>query len=148
MQVPDELVFNFLCDLKKKDIDPLQRSRIIQKYMEENALSQRELSKQMGIPHSTIQDWLLFLRVSEEEYKELLNKGVKHTEIYRQLRNNKKMMSKEFLSKSTLDIRIENAISQLRQFTFDNPPHTTKTVNLMNELINVCNRILMKIERG
>ena len=54
MNVPNELVYNYLVDLKKKDINPLIRADIIKRYLQELGHTQRYLAKSLGMPHSTL----------------------------------------------------------------------------------------------
>jgi len=84
-----KLKMSYVCDLRKPDIDRLERATIIRSLLDDNGWSGRQLAKELNIPKSTIEDWLLFERVNEQNYKELRKKGVGDTEIYRMLRNSK-----------------------------------------------------------
>jgi len=93
MEVPEDLVHNWLCDLKKKNINQFERAKIIKLYMKEKSLSGRGFAKEFGIPKSSVEDWLLWLKLSEVEYIKYIEEGKTHTDIYRALRNNRDLTS-------------------------------------------------------
>lgn len=142
------LVFNFLLDCRKKEIDKWQRAIILREYLDSHSLSQRQLAEQLGIPKSTIEDWLLWGRLTKEEYKRLKNKGLNHTQIYRLLRDNKKRPKSSFVNKSVLDIEVQECIKKLKPYINNgNGLYTPDSSELLKELVNTANRILMKAER-
>ena len=57
MEVDDNIIFNILQDFKKKEINPMQRARLIKNFRESNKWSQRQLAKYLDMSHSTLQDW-------------------------------------------------------------------------------------------
>lgn len=81
-----KLRLGFATELKKPEIDKFERATIIRKVMEDNNWSQRQFATEIGVPHSTVQDWLLFSKLKETEYEKLKTKGVSDTEIYKTLR--------------------------------------------------------------
>lgn len=91
------LVFNAMLDWRKKDIDKWERAVIIREYLQENSLSGRALAEQLSIPKSTIEDWLLWDRLTHKEYKEFKKQGLSESDIYRILRNNKDNQKIHFL---------------------------------------------------
>jgi hypothetical protein len=150
MELNDDFVYNIFCDFKKKNIDQIEKAKLIKTYIEEKGISQREFARQFGIPHSTVQDWLLWDRVTPEQRKEMHKNGLKDYEIYDLLRNNKHMSPKEvdnkLVKKNELDYELEQAISNLK--IFKGIIHCSKdTVNLISDLQEVLNRLLFKIEK-
>jgi len=77
-------------DLQKPDIDKYERATILKDFMNENKLSIRAFAKKYGFAKSTIEDWLLWIKIEPEKVAKLKKQGVGETEIYRTLRNNKK----------------------------------------------------------
>ena len=90
MEISSKIIENIFRDFAKHDITHKERAELIQIYLDDNKLSQREFGKQFGISHSTIADWLLWNRTDSEQHEELKQHGFNDTEIYRTLRNNKK----------------------------------------------------------
>jgi len=82
-----DLVYNLLCDLKKKEIDKFVRARLIREYSNSRNISGRQLAKQLGIPKSTIEDWLRWDNLKPEQYEDYKEEGFTHTDIYESLRN-------------------------------------------------------------
>jgi len=56
ININNKLVFNFLVELKKKEIHPVERAEIIKQYLKDEKISVRQLARELNIPHSTIQD--------------------------------------------------------------------------------------------
>jgi len=150
-----ELVYNYMLDCRKKEIEPFERAKLIRAYMKENKLSVRALTKQIGVPHSTIQDWLLFDKITKEEYDEFQADGFKPKQIYKALRHNKgsrgslRNALKKKRIKSALDLELSDFNQALasRISKFRPEYHTEFTVNLVHEIKNNLNRLLMRIEK-
>ena len=130
------LVFNLMCDLKKKEIEPLGRARIIKEYLDDSKISERELARQLGIGHSTIQDWLLWTEIDGQQYAEFKAGGATDTDIYRSLR------SGTLGKKKAIDTALETCISKLAVFKL-RPPYSKDTPQLLAKL----KRILAVIEK-
>lgn len=143
----NKLVFNYLMDLKKLKIDEFERAQIIKQFIDENNLSQRELSRRLKIPKSTVEDWLIYNRVTEKKYKEMKSNGLSKTDIRDILRKDKKRkLSESKLNMTSLDINLIEAVKLLRPFILE-PKSSPETLNLINELRNLLNRTEMHIER-
>lgn len=125
----------YVMELRKPEIDVFERAAIISQVLQENGWSIREMGRQYNIPKSTIEDWLLFTKISEEEYDKLLADGVTPTEIYRELRNHKKRKIPKRKAQSTissLDIYLREIIRELDGYvSYD---ITNDTLELLNEL--------------
>lgn len=150
MIIDDSLIFNLLQDLRKKDIDPLVRAKFLADYCRYRKISQRELAKELDIPHSTLQDWVSYTNITKTEYDTLLSKGYRKKEIYRMVRDDRKNVHKTInksLSTPEIDIVLSRVITDLRPFIY-NPDYRDNTVFLLQELKNVLNRIELHIERG
>ena len=142
----NELLFNFFLDLRKKEIDKRQRAELIAKYLEQTGKSQRALAKELGIPHSTIQDWLLINRIKPETYDKFIEEGENDTSIYRMLRNNKKAPEKKF---KTLLITEELRKAQVKyKYYINNSSRLdAEAIREMKELVNILNRAIIHAER-
>lgn len=141
-----DVIFNYMVDLKKKNINYFDRARIINTYLQEENMSQRQLGELINIPHATIQDWLLWLKISEEEYHKLLHKGYSDTQIYKLLRTNKKM-DKDFIMKKTkLEYVLEFSIKSIEPY-IKRAPKTEEVKSLLLKLRDTINRTLMYIDK-
>jgi hypothetical protein len=90
IEVPMDFMFNYLMDLKKKSIDPVERARLLNEFCKKMGWSHRELARQMNISHSTCDDWLMYTKINSEEVKTMKSNGLSDRDIYQTLRNNKK----------------------------------------------------------
>ena len=147
MYVPSDVVYNFLVELKKKDIDPIDRAKIILHYCREKNLSIRGLADELGMPHSTLQDWIDYDKIDKRAYIRLVNAGVSKQSIHRILRNNRSRHDISIIMSNDLNLRLEESMSLLRNFLND-PVANDDTIRLINELRNMLNRIELHIERG
>ena len=132
----DVILHNFLCDLRKEELTPRQRADLVNKYMTDRNISAREFGRRWNIPHSTVDDWLRILEMPEDEYNELLSKGVTPTQVYRGLRNNLKRTGPE----PAIDLELKRAIGLFNFFKLK-PPHSTMTAGLIDKLISILRKI-------
>lgn len=58
MNISEDLFFNIVKDWEKKDISSEEKGRFVKEYIEENKISEREFARRIGIPKSTINDWI------------------------------------------------------------------------------------------
>ena len=140
----DTLVHNFIMDLKKKEVDPIDRAHLIKEFIRERKLSQRSFAYQFGIPKSTVEDWLLWNNIEREEKEKLQGEGISKTEIYRTLRKNKQI--KNLTEKDFTDIKlkeISSMISPLIKLKYK----SSKTKDLIKEIIDKMNRMMMYYEK-
>ena len=149
MIVPDNLIFNLLQDFRKKDIDPVDRAKFLESYLKYAGISQRELARQLDIPHSTLQDWISYKNITSKEHELLLEKGFGKREIYRMLRddrsNVRSKVSKAVKTPVT-NLLLSQMVCDLRPListnVFDND-----TIILIGELRNVLNRMELHLEK-
>lgn len=141
-----KLVYNYLVDQKKKEINHFERAEIICKYLKDTKTSIRKLAEELEISKSTIEDWMLWNRFSRDEIKILQTKGYSHTEIYRLLRNNKSQTNDMILDKPTkLSIILKECNKNIK-------PFMTKTRDCSSAredikiLQNNLNRLLMYMD--
>lgn len=142
-EVKNQLTERYILDLQKKELDPFDRAATIRSYMEDNNLSGRAFAKKFGLNKSTVEDWLLWKKISEEEYENLRAAGISHTQIYRELRQRK----------IEQEITIEQTDLLLAQWTKEIKSHakkankTERTEYLISELKNAINFLHMEIDR-
>lgn len=148
MELKTVLGERYVCDLKKPDIDKFERAEIIQHILDEKDLSIRQFAKDYGFNYSTVQDWLLWNRITPKEYVELKQQGMTHTQVYRQLRNDQGFKPSKYIEKLVIDKKIINFTQYLNTFCRhnDNIAYSEDTLNLIDKLERSIKRTIFKIE--
>lgn len=138
------IIYNFLIDQKKKQLNNFDRAELIKEYIEANKLSIRKLGEELNIHHNTLQDWLLWNRISREKYDHFISIGYTDTEIYRFLRENRFHKKEEVENTDPLSNRVE----RLNGFILKNKTRfTSEHVDILKNVINACNYALYNIEK-
>ena len=143
-EVVHKLQLNYVFDLQKNKIDPFERALIIRNILNKEGLSIRSFSTKYGFSRSTIEDWLLFDKITEEDYKKKLKAGFTAKEIYRALRTRKKEPP---VYLTDLDRMLAECSTKVR-CGLSKAKFSEKTPSIISELQNNLNRYLIKIERG
>ena len=150
----NKLSWNYILDLKKKECNKFERAIIIRNYLKNNNLSERGLSALIGVPKSTVQDWLLFDRLTEEEYNNLLKTGLNESDIYRILRNGKKLNKEDIVNESKLNYTLKGVLKSLKgllrfysMYSSETTEAKIETKDLLKEVRNTINRLMLKTER-
>jgi len=140
-----DLKYNLICDFKKKDINPIERGRLIKEYMKENKMSIRAFMGEFGIPKSTVHDWVNFAKITEEKYDEYLKEGYTHTEIARDILRNHKDGNK-FKKKVDFESKLYEFRDLVRMEIKKGVPDAKvekdleETITLMNSLLETIRR--------
>ena len=141
MEVPIDVVENLFFEFQKKDINKFMRGQIIKNYMSENKLSGRQFSKNFNLPKSTVEDWLLWTKITSNEYENFKKQGMTHTNIYKMLRYNKDKNVNDMIIESQFDRTLYKFIKSCEICMSQFPPKTNKTNTLLSEakqaLINI-----------
>jgi len=140
----------YVYDLLKPEVDYFERAAIIRELMEAKDLSQREFGLMYGVPHSTVQDWLLFNLISEDEYRKKVAEGYNHTAIYKALRDKRSLNGKgnnnKFLIIADVDILIQEFRKRLKALR-SGKNYSPKTMALIDETVNDLNSYGADINR-
>ena len=142
----DELLFNVIQDIKKKELSMVTRGKILLEVMRRNNYSNNDAVRELGIGKTTIHTWKRAVELGEEKYNELLEHGWSSSDIQNALKNNSALEIKKKALKKRIDIIIEEAISNLNQYVHKKD-YSTETPQNIRELQNVLNRILMRAEK-
>lgn len=126
---------NYLLDLKKKEINKFERAEMIRNMMTDKNLSIREFALKYNINKSTIEDWLLYERISESEFQAHKKNGFSTTEIYRMLRETK---NRNLDKHSALDTYIQLLTTKLNKglAVTSHSEKTTELIDLLEKAIN------------
>jgi hypothetical protein len=137
------LLFNVLCDLRKKELTVVEKGQIVKEYIDKEKISINEASRRLAIPKTTIHTWARAELLGEDKYKELLEAGYTATEIQNKLKNGNGE-ARKILEKKRIDVLLDEAKSNLAHYiTHKDYSHVTQIK--IQELQNVLNRILMRI---
>ena len=147
MDVPDDLVFNAMIEFcKKKEIDVKVRAKLMKNYRQIHNISQRELGRQLGVPHSTIADHESYDNVPDEEIEDMKEAGLTDTQIYRTTR---KTRGDRANNKSKVEIelkKISYLIEQLYKYVTLNKVGMD-TEYMVKDLKRLINDMIDKFEK-
>jgi len=145
------IIFNWLLDLRKKEIEPVERAEIIKKFLVTKGWTQIRLAKELGVPPQTILSWVIWGRMNKKEYNILRKRGYSKSELFHSLNNNR---FKELLGEGDGFIRGGCKLDEeLRRFNglvrscVLRPSYSEVTIDLISDLRNNLNRLESKIER-
>lgn len=130
------LTERYVRDLCKPDVDKFERAAIIADFIAAKGWSAREFGRKMGIPHSTVQDWLLYTHITPEDYDALVAKGVKPVAIYRGLRE-KRSLKANIVELDVFLVEVRSKANALRKHL----NYTPRTMQLIDEAVNELNCI-------
>ena len=151
---------NYIEDLKKNDLDKFERCKVLKSIMERHKLNPHTLAKKLNKPKTTIQDWLLYAKIDNKKYEKLKKEGFRDTDIFRSLRNSKKVEDVEkieFKKYTTgdptklpvidlgLDDVLKKDIKELSPYVLRGVV-TRDTIDLIIELKSILNRIQERAE--
>lgn len=123
----------YVKDLQKPGIDKFERAKIIRSLLNDKKMSIREMAKQYDIPRSTIEDWLLYEKIDEGTYKELVDKGLTPKSIYQSLREGKR----DPPTTNPVDIFLIEVRNKIRSLKPEQASSNTKL--FLDELVNAAN---------
>jgi transcriptional regulator with XRE-family HTH domain len=146
MEVPNRLIYNFLCDLKKKEIHPVERAEMMKAYLKEEGISQRELARELGMPHSTVQDWLDYGKLSVKEFNHLTHSGLSKKEIHKTLRGERNNTEIQEIIGNNLNRKLKAATIMLME-EINKPNANKETFRLIKDLELIIKRLKETIER-
>lgn len=137
MMISDDIAYNIVMDWKKKDIHPHDRALFLKELQESKGISQRQLAKELGLSHSTLQDWTCISRISKEQYDKLIEDDtINKTDIYRTLRRDREQEVSEnytdldiILSRTLYIINKTYTVSEITK------QRAKKVIEMLNRLI-------------
>jgi len=141
-----DIIFNAMLDWRKKDIDKVERAKIIKQYMKDEKITIRDLAKELGIPKSTLDNWLLFARVSKEKIEELEEQGLGDTEIFRALRKTRTTSKEDIETSIEYDVEFERVLRKIN-FALKEDRLTKNTLKLAKDLRDKLDVLIEKFER-
>lgn len=61
-------------NIQREDLNPLERALAIQRFIDDNKLTKKDASKKLGVPRTTLTEWLNILDVPEKYQREVIDK--------------------------------------------------------------------------
>lgn len=118
VEINDEEFFNLMQDWKKKQVSAVRRSNLLQQYIEEKSISQRQLAIELEMSYSTLHDWISMRQITNKR-----NTRVNHS--------------------NELDYLIDRIIFLLSKDS--NKPD--KSIKRLGELQNLLDGLRMRLEK-
>jgi len=172
MKVEKEIINELIHLWKKPDVNKQARAKFLKKLLEESKMSQREFCDAFDLKKSTLTGWLVYDKISEEEYTELRKQiperiihnslkshALPSDKVIAQIREDNKMIlardivkeNKEAINninaKTDLDKCLIYSISLLRKHSKQIYP-SNDSIMLCVELRDLVNVIKMRIEKN
>jgi hypothetical protein len=111
----------------------VERAKVFKNMIEEENISVRAFAKKYGFPHSTLESWIVWGRLSTDEYNNLKSQNISDTQILRSITKDRT----KTLEFTELDVKIDNLIYELNSLnikqkislnTFDKLNYLAKAV--------------------
>lgn len=139
----------YVNDLKRKDIDKFERAAIIRRMIDElsikegTVISEREFGRRYGIKPHTLQDYLLYNLISEDDYNKLKASGLSASSIYRHIRNKKGTLGSN--PHSELLVWAREVRVKARSYKKNNFKYPDNSESVIEEAINEMNSLIVHI---
>ena len=141
-----KLVFNFLIEGRRKEVNEFERATMLKEYMRHYKMSVRAASEELGIPVGTLQGWLSWDKISPQEYEVVRAKGCSKSDVIRAIKK-QGFDAREMVVKHPFELALEDCIFRMRPFLKDVPSSENANVKaLCQELRDVCSRLLMRMD--
>jgi len=148
MEAVSKLVYNKVIDQRaKKEFDMLEWADLIKQFMiTENIKSGRAAARVLGVPQSTIHDWLRPLKLTRQQYERKKSSGYNDTEIYRELRTNITEPKESYVDKTKFEVVVQKVITELNYWIHRAEP-TMEAMELLKGLENTVHRIQLHLDQ-
>jgi len=141
----NKLKFNYIQDIRKKDIDIRDRALILKSYMIDNHLSFRQMAADCGIPLATLAGWIAPAGIDDKTYSKMKRSGMSQADIMNVLKYEKK--TEVTKTRTKLELELSNFKAVVRHAINNSSSESASVISEINELQNLLNRLLMHLER-
>ena len=140
VELREDVVHNLLREWQKRDISPYYKGKLIQEYLAEKKISQRQLARDLDMSHTTIQTWISFAKNLEPgQYEELVDAGVSKEQIYEVARAKYKGMNT-----NPLDIILSRVLFVMSK----DPPVSAETIRRAKRVVSELQSVISKSGGG
>lgn len=138
------LLENTMQDLKKKDISPIVRGKLVHEFLERNSFTLSEGSRYLDIPKTTLFGWLQYNKLPLGKFEELQQSGLSKTQIFEIVKNPKVMRNVEKLNPYVYELK--NMRMRAREIRLMIKPKelNVEVETLIKDVVNELNRLLIK----
>lgn len=136
---------NTLTDLRKKEISPLLRAKLVKEYMDRYEKTLGQTSAIFGIPKTTLHTWLNYNKISEEKYDELVDSGLTKTEIFQIVKTPVVLKNVNKLNPYIHELRLMLIRVREMRLMIKDKQVEPELVELIKEVVNELNRALIKV---
>jgi len=159
MQVDKEICNELIYNRKKPNITKQAWAKFLKEYMTDANLSQRQFCSTFNLPKSTLTGWLVYDKLTVEEYDELKDNLIDEKTITDTLKSSKKRgkdaineikgahYRKTHLKKPSYDMAFECIIDQMIDTLTPFMMHPPKNGNGLALKLSRLKEIIIKIEK-
>ena len=158
MNLDTKLKKGYIRDLQKPNINKWERAKIIREVMRQENLNQTTFSKRYGFGRSQVQDWLLWDKITKEEYQKLKGQGLSDTDIYWILRGDqtqkvhplgtRPINMDTVLSYTKLDLDLIAMTKTIIKYKTSSKMWSAHTPTLLDDLVKAINYLKLKMEKN
>jgi len=140
-QALNNIIYNYILDLHKKKVSPYERAKVIKLYLDENNFTLSDLRCRIRVKQCILEDWMLW-DIPYAEYLEYKKKELSDDYIFQFL---KKRSNPNYVKDQAIDIYLRKIIKLFTIYKLG-PPHSSKTVELIDEAISsfICIKKIIK----
>ena len=133
-----------LIDLKKPEMTPILRAKIMKQYMDNTKQTMNEASRTLGIPKTTIHTWLNYNKIGETKYEELIESGLSKTQIHNIVKTPNKLNHIERLN--PYEYELEQILAKAKHIRYQTRKEevNARMDALIKEIINELNRTIIR----
>lgn len=131
-------------NLQREDLNPLERALSIQKFIEENNLTKKAASEKLGVPRTTLTEWLNILEVKSKYQRAVLDDDSSLTLSHITL-------AKSLASRTGDPSKLKKLLNAVMKYNFSRS-ETKEIVDLFHKYLHMsmeeaCAAILLKREQ-
>ena len=135
-----------MVDLRKPEINPLLRARVVNNYLKTSNQTLSQASRFLGIPKTTLHTWLMYNKIGEDKYAELLRGGLSKTQVHNIVKNPSKL--NEVSSLNPYEYELEQLLVKAKHLRFEsrNVKLNARITQMIKDIINELNRALIVLD--
>jgi hypothetical protein len=135
-----------MVDLRKPEISPILRGRVVNNYLKSSGQTLSQAGRFLGIPKTTLHTWLMYNKIGEDKYAELVSSGLSKTQIHNIVKTPDRLHSIEKLN--PYEFELEQMLKQARNIRYQckQDDITLKMQGIIKDIVNELNRALIKFK--
>lgn len=138
------LLENTMQDLKKKDISPMIRGKLVQEFLDRNSFTLSEASRYLDIPKTTLFGWLQYNKLPLQKYEEFVQSGLSKTQIFEMVKNPNVMKKVDVLNPYIYELKNMRVRAREIRLMIKPKELNAEFESLVKDVVNELNRLLIK----